>query len=82
MWDSVPRTCREVEDDTCYFGENMSYEPVSCFQYLDGPDCGNQYPNDMATGACNETHSRYRICYTPEGGHDACSEMGNFYYKL
>merc|ERR1712087_37278 len=63
------------EDDACYFGETNSYETLSCFQYLNGNDCGNFYPDDNAAGICNATSQRYRICNTPENATDACAPM-------
>merc|ERR1711997_1031786 len=74
----LPATCYEggvSKDDECYFGDDNSYETMSCFQYLNGNDCGNEYPDDNAAGDCNNTSQRYRICNTPDGGDDACAQM-------
>lgn len=61
--------------DECFDNEEDSYELLSCNQYLNGEDCGNEYPGDMAAGPCTETSQRYRICNTPEDGEDACAQM-------
>ena len=63
------------EDDECYFGDDNPYKTMSCFQYLNGNDCGNEYPGDNAAGDCDDTSQRYRICNTPENGTDACAQM-------
>merc|ERR1719242_2313154 len=76
--ESIPAKCYfggVTEDDECYFGDDNSYETMSCFQYLNGNDCGHEYPDDNAAGICNDTSQRYRICNTPDGGDDACAQM-------
>merc|ERR1719474_1662121 len=75
----IPDTCSAggvSEDDECYFGDDNPYKTMSCFQYLNGNDCGNEYPGDNAAGECDDTSQRYRICNTPENGTDACAQMG------
>merc|ERR1711879_584066 len=74
----MPATCYfggVSEDDDCYFDDGNTYDTMSCFQYLNGNDCGNEYPGDNAAGDCDDTSQRYRICNTPENGTDACAEM-------